>query len=292
MTSEEWKKWRHLGLGGSDSPIVMGDSEFMTPLELFEQKILPEPPEESSNFVTDRGNEFEPKIRDLYNMLVDKNYEPALRVMADFPFMRCSLDGLDGDQIIEIKTAGKADHAGVKQGIVPKKYRAQIQHCLMVSGAKRCIYLSYNDPEWNKSVNIENLAIISVEPDPEYQAQILAACDQFWNQHVMKKKPPTLSQDDYAMLKGQARLLNKWKKLKIQADAIDEQLEAARQAVIDEAAKQGHGRYLSNGVRIRQESRVGNVNYKSIPELKGVDLEQYRGKGSTSWKIEIVEEKT
>ena len=39
------------------------------------------------------------------------------------------------------------------------------------------------------------------------------------------------------------------------------------------------------GRKVTKVDRKGNVQYAKVPELKGVDLEQYRGKGSSSWRI-------
>lgn len=39
------------------------------------------------------------------------------------------------------------------------------------------------------------------------------------------------------------------------------------------------------GRKITKVDRKGNVQYAKVPELKGVDLEPYRGKASTSWRI-------
>lgn len=36
---------------------------------------------------------------------------------------------------------------------------------------------------------------------------------------------------------------------------------------------------------LAKETRAGSVNYKSIPELRGVDLEQYRGTPVVVWKL-------
>ena len=52
---------------------------------------------------------------------------------------------------------------------------------------------------------------------------------------------------------------------------------------------------LSQGINSRADGfiftrsvRKGLVDYKSIPELKGVDLEMYRKESTESWKLEQV----
>ena len=39
------------------------------------------------------------------------------------------------------------------------------------------------------------------------------------------------------------------------------------------------------GVTLVKSVRQGNVNYKAIPELAGVDLEKYRGAPSEVWTL-------
>jgi len=40
-----------------------------------------------------------------------------------------------------------------------------------------------------------------------------------------------------------------------------------------------------SGVLVYPIERKGSIQYKSIPELQNVDLEQYRGKATKSWGV-------
>ena len=46
-------------------------------------------------------------------------------------------------------------------------------------------------------------------------------------------------------------------------------------------------RVRAGGVTITRSLRAGNINYKSVPQLKGVDLERYRGKASEVVTVRI-----
>lgn len=292
----DWLAWRKKGVGSSDASMVMGVSPWGTIIDLYEQKISDSIEEDdSNNYVKQLGNEAEPKIRSLFSLLQADNYEVALLEMDGFPLL-ASLDGrssVDKSKIIEIKLSGKEDYEGAQKGKVPEKYWPQVQHALMVSGAQLCYFLSYSYSAYkeSKAVTADNLAIVEVKPDKEYQSELMQKELQFWQENVLKKKPPIPTEKDYKTLKGVKPLITSWKKIKTQIDSLEAQLEGLRASIIEKAEKQKHGRFVCDGVRIRQESRVGNVNYKNIPELKGVDLEKYRGKGSTSWKFELLDDK-
>ncbi len=287
MENSEWLKWRHKRVGGSDAPIVMGVSKYMTPLELYEQKILPEPPEQERNFIQERGQRFEPKIRELFNLTHWKTMEPALLESADFTFMGVSLDGRDGKEICEIKMASKEDHEGVIQGRCPAHYYPQVQHELAVSGADYCWYISYWDPDQDENnVRSVHMAVLKVHPDPVYIGDMIQKEQAFWD-CVQKRKPPQAEVGDYKTLKGLAPVANKYKRLKLKLEELETQIEACKDELIAAAKEAKHPRLRVGNLRLNEISRVGNVDYKKVPELKGVDLDKYRGKGSLYWKIDV-----
>ena len=286
MNQAEWKLWRHKGIGGSDAPIILGKSPYKTALELYEEKIMPEPPEEKSNFVADRGNRFEPKIRSLISLTMDIDFEVALVELPGTP-LKVSLDGRSPDRkiIIEIKTVGKDDHELAKQKIMPEKYIAQVQHELFVTKADVCLYCSYYDKDWNEdNVSAENLEIFEVKPDLEYQSDLISKEYEFW-EAVQKRKPPLLSDADFKPLKGVSKIANQFKRAQLKYEKVSAELDAAREALIEAAKKDGHPRLSANGIPLVQVSKQGSIDYKKVPNLAGVDLVQYRQSGSTYWKV-------
>lgn len=296
----EWLKRRRLGIGSSDAPIVMNVSPWSTPLKLYNEKISTNEPEEddSNGYAKNMGNMVEPKVRSLYEFSVDRNYPPMEVVNDECSFLRASLDGghqlPDGSfhSIIEIKLSGKEDFENSLKDIVPEKYMPQIQHQLMVTGAPVCYYLSYfyERGEMN-SIEYQNLAIVEVYPDIEYQKTLLAAEMDFWNNHVLKRVPPNPSDKDFVTLKGQAKLVNKWKSLVSKAAIIESEIKEIEEELKKLATESGHPRVKCAGVKLSLVIRQGNVDYKKVPEIKGLDLEQYRAKSSSYWKLSLDKEK-
>lgn len=291
MNSEriEWLKWRKGGIGSSDMPIIMGVSPWSTPYKLWEEKISPEAREDDSNsFIRQKGNRIEPKVRALFELSQGKSYAPKLVQMEDFDYIRASLDGAseDGSEIIEIKLLGKEDWNAAKKGIIPEKYIPQIQHGLLASQRSICFFLGYLCDDETEEMSMDRLAIVIVRSDPDYQGGIIQAATKFWKS-VTDKNPPHLMDKDYKILKGIAPIARKWRatklkmeKLKIELEDLDYKIEAAAEAV-------GHPRLRGPGIKMIKISREGNVQYKNIPELKGIDLDSYRGASTTYWKKEI-----
>lgn len=68
-------------------------------------------------------------------------------------------------------------------------------------------------------------------------------------------------------------------------DAMAEKLEQARSQLV---ALSHHTREQGAGVSVVRLWKAGNVDYKKIPELKGVNLDKYRGAGREEVRVTIV----
>jgi len=68
------------------------------------------------------------------------------------------------------------------------------------------------------------------------------------------------------------------------AQAADAALESAKEALV---ALAEHPREQGTGVSVTRFRKVGAVDYKGVVELRGVDLEQYRGKGREEVRISV-----
>lgn len=298
MDRAEWLRWRHQGIGSSDAPVIMGASPWKTPLQLYEEKILPDPIAEESSFIQQRGIDIEPKIRSVHEINMGMSYAPRLVVMEGYPYIRASLDGATDDlsHICEIKLSGAEDwHASRAADKVPEKYVHQIQHQLMVSGAKSCFYLSYLYEKGQKEFNPSNVWAIEVHPAPETQGRLLEQESWFWKM-VTERTPPAPSDRDFKTLKGMTAVANRWKRANLKLDQIKDELGSARAALIDAANKAGHPRCIAGGVKLTQVMRNGSIDsgkiilameqairkYQPCFEL---DQEQFRKKPSVSWRV-------
>lgn len=202
QNTHAWKEWRGMGLGASDAPIVMGDSPWMTPFELWLDKTGIKGKPEANAFAVvamRRGVNLEPVARKMFEEKMGYKFPPTSAEDEDYAFLRASFDGYceELNAIVEIKCPGKEDHSKAVKGKVPSKYMAQLQQQLSISGAKVCYYFSW-DGESKEG------ALVEVLPDKVYQEQLFENMVKFW-QHVIKKVPPDVTKKDLQNLVKEQR---------------------------------------------------------------------------------------
>jgi len=276
--TKEWLQRRQKGIGASDCPIVMGSSPYKTRYKLWAEKCGIEEAEEAG-FAAKRGIILEPMARAIYEVQTGNRVEPKLVQMREYPFMMASLDGWNQEKeiVLEIKCNGKENHAIALEGRLPLYHEQQVQHQLLVSGAKLAHYFSYNDG-YGK--------LVEVEANHKMQAEILEACEAFWKL-VETKTPPELSEKDYVYIKDDRMLdlAGAYKDIDESIKAMEETKEGIRKQILLHVK---HPRTKIGNLSISTVYTKGNVDYKKIPELKNVDLDQYRGKGynKTTFRID------
>ena len=266
----DWLEWRRQGIGSSDAPIIMGVSPWCDVLTLYKRK-RGELPEQESNWAMARGTRLEPEVRALLEKRLGV-LEPATLTHPTIEWMRASVDGisLDGNLVVEIKCPGQADHDFAKAGQVPPKYVPQVQHILAVTGCEKLIYASYNG----------GVVTVSVPRDEAYIALLIKAEQAFW-EAVQAGIPPVVEgqRTDDAWLEAAIR----YRETKTAYDLAAEALESAKAGLLALTDTDASGA----GVKVSRVDKKGNVDYKSIPVLKGLDLEPYRKPGHTEWRITV-----
>lgn len=268
----DWKEWRSKGLGASDAPIVMGVSPWTTRYQLWEEKTGLKLNNRSNNWATRRGNEMEPKARAHYELIHGIEMPVAFIEHKEYPFIRASLDGYNEEHkiILEIKCPGAADHLLAAEGKVPEKYYPQLQHQLLVTGAKEVHYYSFDG---------ESGHLVVVRPDLEYIQNLFNELSKFW-ELVVKKTPPSLSNKDYKKVRDAElkSMIERWQVLNSELESKSKELESIRDQIID---KLPHTNVTHNGVKIFKAYRNGSIDYAKIPELKGINLEEFRKPGTS-----------
>lgn len=115
-TREEWLKGRNHGIGASEAAAMIGQSAFMSNVELWRLKTgLDAPKDMTGNPAIDFGNRAEPALRALYQAMhpdVQVEYHPfdILRQEGGNDFITATLDGEIHEKngrtgVLEIKTA-------------------------------------------------------------------------------------------------------------------------------------------------------------------------------------------
>lgn len=264
QNTPSWLAYRKHHIGGSDAPSVQGIG-FMTPNQLYMNKLgLWEP---KTTALMNRGHELEGAARILAAQMLDTEFYPMCVEHDKRPWQSASLDGIDRKHtfILEIKTGGAAALERAKNGVIPDYHRCQMQHQLEVSGLDHCVYFFYDGVKGYP---------IDVYRDTRYINQLNEAEERFWD-NLQDFVAPPLSGKDYEAHETQERLrlAQQWLEVSEQLNR-DEKLEKElREKLITEA---GERNTVGGGVKILMMGRAGSVDYKAVPELKGVDLDQYR----------------
>ncbi len=175
--TQEWLEARSHCLTASEAPAMLGLSKYMQRAELLRQKatgIVPEV-DEATQRRFDAGHASEAITRawaenfigeDLYPVTGTVEFDGGLPLLASF-------DGLTLDETIgwENKLWNASFAAEVRAGDVPDTHWPQLEHQMLVSGAKKVLFTVSDGAE-----NIESLWYESIA---ERRAQVIAGWRQF-----------------------------------------------------------------------------------------------------------------
>lgn len=278
--TDEWKAVRLTHLTASQAPVLFSLSPYQSRLELFEEKVLGREMEIDA-FKADlfaRGHAFEASARAWIKENLGIDFQPAVLESVEHPVLLASLDGLEESsetQILEAKFMGAQALEDVKRGVFKPHHVCQIQAQLLVSGAKRCIYFA-NDMHGNA-------AFAEIRPDRKFQDQVIALAEAFMRDVREGNAPEATDRDTFCPENN--AIFDALRAAKREFDAAEARFEGIKKMVTKEYEK--HRRVRCGDVLITRSVRKGAVAYTKIPELKAVDLDQYRGKATEVVSVKI-----
>lgn len=273
--STEWLEMRKNKIGASDAPIIMGLSPWLTPYQLWEQKVGLQGAQAETGAMR-RGIEMEDQARDCFERMTALTVFPQVMIHPDYDWMMASLDGMDIEQnhIVEIKCAGREDHQLAKSGKVPEKYYPQLQHQLEVTGLDMVYYFSYDGSEG---------VIVEVGRNTRYIWNLVDE-ERAFHRCVKDFYPPDLSTRDYQEktddVWGEAA--SEWMKIQKKIHLLESVEKKLRDTLV---SMSGGKNSRGGGVRVAKSIRKGTIDYTKIPELEEVDLDVYRKEPIEVWRI-------
>lgn len=284
--SEAWHEYRRTRGNASELPALMGCSPWFprTPYELWLVKTGRAEVEE--NEAMRRGSRLEPAGRAYAESVLGEVFEPQV---CESGRLSASLDGLtfDGTCLLEIKVPMKGRESETWQHVEehqapPAHYLWQVQQQLLCSGAKMARFVVCHA----EGEEITDAIHCDVLPDAQMHAAIRAAWTQFF-EHLDADTPPPLTDKDVREREDDEwrEAAAAWEAAKAKADAAKKALDLARAELI---ALAGEHKNIGHGVQVYPSFRKGSVDYAAIPELAGVDLDQYRKAASSKpiWTVE------
>lgn len=276
QNTPEWLEWRKSGIGASEAAVLMGTSKWKTPYELWEDKLGRSEPKPMNQWQR-RGHDLEPVARDFYSQRVNSLMMPKCAVHAQYDWILASFDAVDlfGSKIAEIKCPGPRDHKLAQEGKIPAHYYPQLQHQMWVAGLDEIDYVSFDG---------EELIVLTVKRCSEYIGQLFDKAQEFWH-YVQTETPPPAGIDETLTITDDEFLAaaNRWAEAKRVLDQAKEYENEARMALLELT---DGGPCQGGGVKCTPVVKKGAVDYKAIPELQSVNLEQYRKPSSMYWKVE------
>lgn len=177
---------RQKGIGGSDVAAIMGISPWKTPLDVYLEKTMPVPPDgfEVEKPELMRGKRCEKYILEEYADRTCNLLTPGRLVRhPQYPFLQGHVDafvkGCEGI-LVEAKSVGGSPSSWNNQ--IPQYYKSQIAHYALITNCERVDVPVLFD-RWH-------YACFSYYRDPTFEGQVLDACLNFWNGHVLAENPP------------------------------------------------------------------------------------------------------
>jgi len=177
--------------------------------------------------------------------------------------------------VLEIKCGGAKLHALAAKGAIPEYYQHQMQHQLLVTGASKCFYYSFDGSDG---------ICIEVLPDPAFREMYLPKARAFLKCMAFCEPPP-LQDRDYNDMSQDVSWQTVAKEYREACDKI-KQLEVLKEKYRKQLLEYCRDQNcVGGGVKVMKIVTRGRIAYDEIPEIKNLDLERYRKAPSTSWKI-------
>lgn len=180
LSREEWLKKRKCGIGGSDAGAVCGMNPYISPMDVFQDKLSSEIDEGDTEAMR-QGRDLEAYVAQRFTEATGLQVRRShfMYQSEEYPFMLADVDRLvvGEDAGLECKTVSAYNEDKWKDGAAPAHYLIQCLHYMAVTG-KRVWYLAavilgrgfqYIRLEWDETM-IQNL--IAIEKN-------------FWEQHVV-----------------------------------------------------------------------------------------------------------
>lgn len=269
--SQEWLDFRRDKITATDACVIMGASHWKTKIQLYHEKKDPNY-RSMTNERMQRGIDLEPMARDLFCAKTGHKMIPKV-VVKDWAM--ASLDGInDWNEILEIKCPGPTQHQVAVDGKVPDHYYPQLQHQMWVCNAEKVFFFSFDGFD---GVTVE------VKRDNDYIEKMIAEEFKFY-MCLRENTPPEPSEGDYIERSDDIweQCASQWRSVNENIKELERQEEELRKQLI---FLSGESNTKGGGISLCQVIRKGNVEYAKIPELKGMNLDQYRKDSISSWRI-------
>jgi len=278
--SAEWHEIRKKHLGGSDIAPILGISPWKSALDVFNEKISPYVEEAPKNPWMQRGIDLEPEALRAFEAETGYLMSPKVMISDLTSFAMASFDGfeIDGKCAVEIKCSGQKAHLQAIHGEIPKYYIAQMQHQMYVAELEEIYFCSYR-PEYEP----KPLYFEIVKRDEEFIEDMLKKETDFYFDHMLRGVPPNNPKALKSIESDVWKLLTEEYKT---CDQVEKRSAKRKEEIRDYLVQISQEENATgNGIILTKVEKKGIIDYKNIPILKTIDLEEYRKPGTTYWQV-------
>lgn len=279
--SAEWLNWRRSLLTATDAAVLLGHSPYVTRFQGWQRK-LGLIPEQAMNSAMQRGRDDEPIARQMFIEQYGINMTPVCIESEIYNYLGASLDGLSDCKrfILEVKSQ---NIQRIKDFGIPEMHMDQMQHAMMATDgyAQRCYYVSI----WNKEIYV-----LEVDASGAWKEFYLPEAKKYW-ECIVFREAPELTRKDYREIDDSewSNFATEFRRVSEQIKQLEEVKESYRKELIRICDNQSS---MGAGIKVCKKYVKGRVNYAKIPELKELNLDQYRGETTESWMIMLDKKET
>lgn len=215
-----------------------------------------------------RGHDTEEQIRQWANKLLGLELREEIWTNGKY---LASLDGIDDNTIVEIKTSDYT-YEDLQDGIIPEYYMCQIQQQLYCSGADVAYLAAYSPTKDAYAIS-----------DPiEFDKEIMFKIEDAWIEFDKLPTPegPTIADGDGEIVD----LFLDYEGLKYQAEEIKAKMDAVKNKLIKRA---NDNNLVANGYKLTKSKPRMTIDYKKAAMDAKLELETYTKAGASSWSISI-----
>lgn len=273
---------------------ILGLSKFATADDVLRRMVrehFSAEPEFSGNIATRWGHDNEPQAIDDFAALRDENVFLHDFVSCEIGGVLCgaSPDGItESGELIEIK----CPYSLREQSVIAAdflashpEYYAQMQWQMICADKPACFFVV-----WTTA----GIDFVRVERESDWLGKNMPRIKEFWDLYkqtiadeklyaamLASNKKEYVERDDDLFVFAAAAYQNAIAEQKL----AEEKVEEARKKLLEICTENTKGA----GITVYKSERKGAVDYKKIPQLEGVDLEQYRKKSAQVWTIKAGE---
>ena len=243
----------------------------------------------TGNEATEHGNTYEPLAIQDYELETGNDViAEGFITNPDIPWIGVSPDGLVGDDGgVEVKCPYRG---GIQTLEMKPDYLCQCYLSLIVTGREWWDF--YVKIIGNGREEESHLERVSNGDALMWWHESKDKLKAFYDEYIETINDKEKAEQYLGDLERDLSSDEKWKQAakdyeeaKQEAEIANEALKQAKARLQELAESQGVKKVTGCGVMAYQATRKGAVNYSKIPELKEVDLEQYRGKEAIYWTI-------